>query len=593
MPIKSFLAKHIINVVFLCAVGILIACSLKVYKQVERLMDANSWVIHTHQVIEKTNSALLDVIDGERLEQNYMNTKDNSYLTAFQADFYDVQVEMEAVRSLLSDTPSQLPLFNKLETLVKQRLALLHGSDLGKEKVVKPVPLAVSLSDQIKKTVSELNQKEYLLLEQRNEKAVEDAHETFLMVVIFCKVGGVLLLLSFLLLNYQENKHIAQQQKINRALHEQNERVQEATRLKSEFLANMSHELRTPLNAIIGFSELMQDRQVGPVTREQQEFLSDILISARHLLQLINGVLDLAKVESGKMEFHPEEFNIAKVVEEVLVLLRPLLEKKRVYITKNVDSDMTTVFIDPSRFKQVLYNYLSNALKFTPELGSVKITVRPENHVLFRLEVEDNGIGIKPEDLKRLFVEFQQLDSSAAKKYAGTGLGLVLTKQIVEAQGGQVGVISAVGEGSVFYAVLPRDQRSKKENVIAQVTSKQNSHAPKALLIESAKATLDWMASSLLKHNYNVKTVPTGADAMLQCESQRFALIVLDLMLIDINGYDLLKKIRVTNNKNTPVIIIVSTDTNKVPRMILISEHLVVPVEKDSFMTVLQQMEEF
>ncbi|HEV8324101.1 MAG TPA: PAS domain S-box protein [Myxococcota bacterium] len=233
-------------------------------------------------------------------------------------------------------------------------------------------------------------------------------------------------------------------------------RMQEASRLKSEFLANMSHELRTPLNAIIGFADLMHRGKVGPVSEQHHEYLGDILTSSRHLLQLINDVLDLAKVESGKMDFRPEEIVVAKLVGEVRDVLRGLAAGKRLRLETRLDPEVATVVVDPARVKQVLYNYLSNAIKFTPDGGTVAIIVNAEGPDLFRLAVEDTGIGIAPDDFGKLFVEFQQLDASAAKKYQGTGLGLALTKRIVEAHGGRVHVQSVPGQGSTFSAVFPR-----------------------------------------------------------------------------------------------------------------------------------------
>jgi protein-histidine pros-kinase len=247
----------------------------------------------------------------------------------------------------------------------------------------------------------------------------------------------------------------------NAELEEQYRRAQEASRLKSEFLANMSHELRTPLNAIIGFAEMMHDGKLGPVSSDHKEFLGDILSSARHLLQLIDGTLDLAKVGSGRMEFRPEPLDVGRLVTEVRDILRNLESSTGVPISVEVAPSLGEVVADSAKLKQVLYNYLSNALKFTPPGGRVKIRVGPEGEGRFRLEIEDTGIGIKPEDLGRLFVEFQQLDAGTAKKYAGTGLGLALTKRIVEAQGGEVGVRSVPGQGSTFFAVLPRGPSSE------------------------------------------------------------------------------------------------------------------------------------
>ena len=246
-----------------------------------------------------------------------------------------------------------------------------------------------------------------------------------------------------------------------RLLEEQNRRMVEANRLKSEFLANMSHELRTPLNAIIGFSELMYNEKVGPVSADHKEYLGDILTSSRHLLQLINDVLDLTKVEAGKMEFQPERLDLAQVITEVRDILRGMANNKHIQVDVQLDPAVSKVFLDSAKLKQVLYNYLSNAIKFTPEKGRVSIRVNPSGEGMFRLEVEDTGIGIRAEDIPKLFVEFQQLDASTAKKYGGTGLGLALTKRIVEAQCGTVGLRSEPGKGSVFFAVFPIEMRMK------------------------------------------------------------------------------------------------------------------------------------
>ncbi|HKQ60066.1 MAG TPA: ATP-binding protein [Candidatus Polarisedimenticolaceae bacterium] len=245
----------------------------------------------------------------------------------------------------------------------------------------------------------------------------------------------------------------------NEQLSEQNRKIEEASRLKSEFLSNMSHELRTPLHAIIGFAELMHDGKAGPVSAPHGEYLRDILVSSRHLLQLIDDVLDLAKVESGKMEFRPTTIPIRALMEEVRDVVRVLADAKRICLDVDVAPELDAITIDASRLKQILFNFLSNALKFTAESGRVTLRALPEGPDALRFEVEDTGIGVDPADLDRLFVEFQQLDGGTAKRYPGVGLGLALTKRVVEAQGGRVGVVSTPGRGSTFFAILPRSPR--------------------------------------------------------------------------------------------------------------------------------------
>jgi protein-histidine pros-kinase len=231
--------------------------------------------------------------------------------------------------------------------------------------------------------------------------------------------------------------------------------LHEANRLKSEFLANMSHELRTPLNGIIGFSEFLVDEKPGPLNAKQKEYLGDILNSGRHLLQLINDVLDLSKVEAGKMELHPEMFAVGRAVEEVCSVISPLANQKGIAIGFQIEATVSSITLDRHKFMQVLYNLLSNAVKFTQEGGHVRIIVDHGGPHTLRVCVRDTGIGISPNDFGKLFVEFQQLDSSATRRFGGTGLGLALTKKIIEFQRGSINVESELGQGSVFTVLLP------------------------------------------------------------------------------------------------------------------------------------------
>jgi PAS domain S-box-containing protein len=241
----------------------------------------------------------------------------------------------------------------------------------------------------------------------------------------------------------------------NAELEEQNQRVQEANRLKTVFLANMSHELRTPLNSIIGFSEFLKDKKPGPLNEKQEEYLGDVLTSARHLLQLINDVLDLAKVEAGKMDLALEAFSVGDAVAEVCAVIGPTAKKKNISVNTKLAGDIGLVTLDQQKFKQILYNLLSNAVKFTGDGGMVSLAASRKSQDRFQFQVSDTGIGIKQEDIGKLFTEFQQLDSSASRHYEGTGLGLALTKKLVELHQGSIELESEPGVGSVFRVVLP------------------------------------------------------------------------------------------------------------------------------------------
>ena len=253
-----------------------------------------------------------------------------------------------------------------------------------------------------------------------------------------------------------ESKRLREQLEArNRELEIQNRRVQEANRLKSEFLASVSHELRTPLNSIIGFSDFLLTDVDGVLTGHQREYLTDILNSGNHLLSLINDVLDLAKIESGKLDLRPVSFALSDAIEEVCSSMKPQLLEHELELRVEIAPAIDRVVLDVVRFKQILVNLLSNAVKFTPKGGSVSVAVNPVGETRFVLSVHDTGIGIPAKDLRRIFREFEQLDSGTTRRFPGTGLGLPVTQRLVDLMGGSIGVESEIGAGSTFEVRLP------------------------------------------------------------------------------------------------------------------------------------------
>jgi len=362
--------------------------------------------------------------------------------------------------------------------------------------------------------------------------------------------------ISFVL-DLTERKRLEQVGRDAFELEVQSRRIQEANRLKGEFLANMSHELRTPLNAILGFGELLHDGVVPPDSPQHREFLSAILKSGRHLLQLINDVLDLAKVEAGKVEFRPEPIDLRMVTDEVMGIVGTIAVAKRIRLSATVDPELNEgIFLDPARLKQILYNFISNALKFTPAGGAVSVRARVEGKANVLLEVEDTGPGISPKDIDKLFLEFQQLDAGAAKQHGGTGLGLALTRRLVEAQGGSVGVRSTPGQGSTFYAIFPRrmppiSQPPRPQRPVAAPG------APSVLIIEDDSRDQALLIETLGKAGYSVTVANTGADAVGLCAARRFDAISLDLLLPDMSGQEVLRQIRKGElNRDVPVVVL-------------------------------------
>jgi PAS domain S-box-containing protein len=369
---------------------------------------------------------------------------------------------------------------------------------------------------------------------------------------------GELVLAVVITRDVTERKRAEQVRRDAEELETQNRRIREANRLKSEFLANMSHELRTPLNAILGFGELLGDGAVPPDSPQHREFLGHIVKSGRHLLELINDVLDLAKVEAGRLEFRPEPVDLRLVIAEVMSVTRAIAEGKGLRTSARVDPEVGQgISLDPARLKQILYNFVSNAIKFTPAGGSVAVRALPEGESRLRLEVEDTGPGIAPQDIGRLFVEFQQLDGGVARQHPGTGLGLALTRRLAEAQGGSVGVRSAPGQGSVFHAILPRRAAARAAPLPPPRRPAAAPGAPAVLVIEDDARDRARLVESLGEAGYAVESARTGSEAVALCRSRRFDAITLDLLLPDMAGQEVLRRVRADGpNADVPVVVV-------------------------------------
>ena len=244
-----------------------------------------------------------------------------------------------------------------------------------------------------------------------------------------------------------------QNARLYRELEQKSRQLEVASRHKSEFLANMSHELRTPLNAIIGFSEALSERMFGEINEKQAEYIGDILESGRHLLSLINDILDLSKIEAGRMELELSDFDLPSTIENALILVRERALRRAIELRRTVDEHLGMVRADERKVKQVLLNLLSNALKFTPETGRIDVRAAVRDSTV-EISVTDTGVGIAPEDQEAVFEEFRQV-GTAAKKVEGTGLGLAISRKFIELHGGRIWVKSQVGAGSTFAFTLP------------------------------------------------------------------------------------------------------------------------------------------
>jgi signal transduction histidine kinase len=248
-----------------------------------------------------------------------------------------------------------------------------------------------------------------------------------------------------------------QNARLFREIEEKSRQLEVASQHKSEFLANMSHELRTPLNAIIGFSEVLTDRMFGELNEKQEEYLKDIYASGTHLLSLINDILDLSKIEAGRMELELTDFHLPTALDNALMLVRERAGRRSITLQTSVDETLGEVQADERKIRQVVLNLLSNAIKFTPEGGRIEVAAVSKDG-LAEVSVSDTGVGIAPEDQEKVFEEFRQV-GTAEKKVEGTGLGLTLCRKFVELHGGRIWVKSQEGVGSTFTFTIPVRRR--------------------------------------------------------------------------------------------------------------------------------------
>jgi signal transduction histidine kinase len=436
-----------------------------------------------NQALTRIERLLSSVENAETGQRGYLLTGKASYLADYQGGVRDTKQILSELRSTQDIFPTLGTHLDLIEELVRikssemaETIELRRAGDFEGARKSVLTGRGKAAMDKIRTAINETRRDSYQILEIRSAQQSARARETQWRFVCGAILSLILARLAWKRLYQAVQSREVTQTALERSaaelrektaqLENQNAEILRATQLKSEFLANMSHELRTPLNSITGFSEVLIDGVAGPVNQDQREYLGEILEGSRHLLHLINDVLDLAKVESGKMTFRPEVVDLEHSIHSTVQMLELMSQQKQIQIRREIDPEGRYAFLDEARFKQVLFNFLSNALKFTPSKGNITVRVLAEAERWFRLEVQDTGIGISEKDQPLLFQEFHQLDAGVAKQFQGAGLGLALTKRIVEAQGGRVGVASEVGVGSTFFALLPRGKR-ELDNMLA------------------------------------------------------------------------------------------------------------------------------
>ncbi|MGZ5474683.1 MAG: response regulator, partial [Thermoanaerobaculia bacterium] len=359
-------------------------------------------------------------------------------------------------------------------------------------------------------------------------------------------------------------------------LEEANRRIQEADKLKSQVLANMSHELRTPMNSIIGFSEILVDRLDGRIEPKHLGFLEHIRTSGSHLLGIINDVLDLSKIEAGKMEVYPEFFSIAPVIDSVCQVMRGMTRATQSIII-NVPHDLPQIETDLAKFKQVLFNLLSNAVKFSPVGKPITVRVWSENDEI-TVAVRDEGIGIDPDHHRFIFEEFRQVDGTARREFGGTGLGLALVRRFAELQGGRATVDSRLGAGSTFTFTLPVRSRAA---IVTRPPETALPPAARVLVVEDDANAYDLIASALGSAGYLAIRARHGDEALRLAKDSRPAAVTLDLVLPGMDGWEVLKRLKNDDaTRQLPVVILSMVDNRDLGMALGADDYFVKPVDR-------------
>jgi signal transduction histidine kinase/DNA-binding response OmpR family regulator len=395
--------------------------------------------------------------------------------------------------------------------------------------------------------------------------------------------------------NHELTEALAENVRLFQELEEKSRQLEQASQHKSEFLANMSHELRTPLNAIIGFSDVLLERMFGELNPKQADYLQDILESGRHLLDLINDILDIAKVEAGHMELMVEQFALAAALENGLTMVRERASRHGIALDLDVDPAIGAVEADERKIKEVILNLLSNAVKFTPDGGQVAVTARLVDAEA-QVAVRDTGVGIAPEDLGHVFEEFQQVGSATANQQEGTGLGLTLAKKFVELHGGRIWVESQVGVGSTFVFTLPlRQGAAAPEAALAAAAAAgaidSDNADPTILLVEDDEHAIDLLSLYLKEADFNVVVARDGEAGLALARSLRPAAITLDMLLPRVDGWDFLARAKADPAiADIPVVIVSILDERGKGIAMGAAEFLVKPVNRDDLFATLRQL---
>ena len=707
---------------------ILLLVAGQLYRNGRSFIEASAWVSHTHEVLGELEATLSAVAEAQTATRGYIITGQEVSLEPYQAAALGVRANLERLKSLTSDNPSQQRRLAILESVVAEKLdSLQQNVTLRKQKGFAAAQqreasgIGTKQLDQVRAIISEMKHEEDDLLKRRTRDFQSSTRETTLTFLCVLFLAVLLLGLVYyvlrrdiaerrrteqllkeseqrltlastsgevgvwdldliadqawrslqhdrifgyesLLPNWgrevfsghvvpedrelvkqrfeeafrsgrlefecriiradqamrwisvkgevfrnqqgqpirmtgvvtdvtERNRTEAEKRKFmdslaasNQELELRNREVERATKLKSKFLASMSHELRTPLNAIVGFSDLLADGTPGELNNKQKRFVNHIKQGSAHLLQLINDILDLSKIEAGQLELRCEDFQVKDALPEVLSAIRPMAMAQNIQVHHKLEADRA-VYADRVRFKQILYNLLSNAVKFTPKGGRIDIDCLQKGSEVC-ISVTDTGIGIRAEDQAIVFEEFRQVEGNTNTANQGTGLGLAITKRLVEQQGGKISLESEPGKGSRFTFTLPMGSTASAKILPVNGPTNPNvavgggSRKPLILVVDDEAPARELLAS-YLEPEYRIAMAESGTEVVQKAQQLCPDAITLDVLMSGGNGFETLVALRkCPETANIPIIIVSIVDQKQVGFALGAADYLVKPIRK-------------
>ncbi len=473
----SFTLENKVTAGFSVALLLTLIISAVSWRSNDQQSREADWVQHTQEVLARLEALLSSITDGETGQRGFIITGDETYLEPYQTYRVKADGEYQALLRLTANHPLQHARLTNLQPLLEARASEITKNIELRRQGFEVAAQAIrsghgkALHDQIRYRIGEIEATERDLLMHREIDAKASAKLSRLLIVLRSLLAVGVIAVALVIIH----RDIAGRNQVKEALVNANAQLQVATkqaqhadRIKSAFLASMSHELRTPLNSIIGFSGILFQELAGPLNTEQKKQLGMVRDSSRHLLALVNDILDISKIEANQLKVSPIPFPLTESIHKVVTLIMPLVEQKGLALHTQIAPDLGELVADPRRVEQILINVLNNAVKFT-ESGRITLSaervadISPPGAAAptpgVRLQVSDTGRGIRPEDITELFQPFHQVENGLTRSHDGTGLGLAISHRLLALMGGQIYAESTHGKGSVFTLMLPLNGR--------------------------------------------------------------------------------------------------------------------------------------